>query len=67
MPKYLCRMYEVVEYQFKVEAKNEDEAWENAHEKLNTYDGDPVNYHSCNFEFPNELEEIKEGEDDECN
>ena len=53
MPKFLCKMYEVVEYRFEVEAKNEDEAWDNAYEKLNTYDGDPVNYHLCNFEFPN--------------
>ena len=58
MPKFLCRMYEVVEYQFKVDAKDEDEAWDNAHEQLNTYDGDPVNYHACNFEFPNEIEEF---------
>ena len=67
MPKYLCRMYEVVEYQFKVEAKDEDEAHQKVaddHEDVELLeDGRPIALHDC-YSRDSTIEEIKE-EDDE--
>jgi hypothetical protein len=63
---FLIRKYEVVEFQSIVKAENEEEAWEKESEEKDTElvnDGNPVNYISCNLEHPDEIEEIKEGDD----